>query len=197
MKLEGQYQEWRATRPADVSQWTNEDLNTMVGYVQKNDLRRLGQLGIFGPVGATWMSITDGDYKAVVDNVALNMASSIIPVGTVGRTLGQAGEATIGASQEMRAVDRVGEVGGSVSTRDPSRFIGDAMVIDKKTGQTFQGPVDLGPTLDRIKSGGRILTEMMGRFLKIKRVICRGSPMVIILSMCTQLQGSLVRGRNE
>ncbi|TFF14686.1 hypothetical protein EXW72_03890 [Pseudomonas sp. BCA14] len=30
----------------------------------------------------------------------------------------------------------------------------DIKVVDQKTGQILQGTVDLGPTLDRIKSGG-------------------------------------------
>ncbi|UZE21568.1 filamentous hemagglutinin N-terminal domain-containing protein [Pseudomonas sp. B21-056] len=35
-----------------------------------------------------------------------------------------------------------------------TRFIEGATVVDQKTGKVYQGTVDLGPTLDRIKSGG-------------------------------------------
>ena len=40
------------------------------------------------------------------------------------------------------------------SAKEPTRFIDGVKVVDQKTGQVFQGTVDLGPTLDRIKSGG-------------------------------------------
>ncbi|UFI43045.1 hypothetical protein [Pseudomonas savastanoi] len=43
------------------------------------------------------------------------------------------------------------DIGG---TKDTSRFIDGIKVVDQKTGQVLQGTVDLGPTLDRIKSGG-------------------------------------------
>ncbi|MGC3581575.1 DUF637 domain-containing protein, partial [Pseudomonas aeruginosa] len=38
--------------------------------------------------------------------------------------------------------------------KEPTRFIDGVTVVDKKTGNVLQGTVDLGPTLDRIKSGG-------------------------------------------
>ncbi|MDZ3826164.1 two-partner secretion domain-containing protein [Pseudomonas monsensis] len=38
--------------------------------------------------------------------------------------------------------------------KDTTRFIDGIKVVDQKTGQVLQGTVDLGPTLDRIKSGG-------------------------------------------
>lgn len=38
--------------------------------------------------------------------------------------------------------------------KEPTRFIDGVKVVDQKTGQVLQGTVDLGPTLDRIKSGG-------------------------------------------
>ncbi|MBD7923456.1 two-partner secretion domain-containing protein [Xanthomonas bonasiae] len=102
LRLEGQYQEWRATRPADVSQWSEQDLNTMVGFVQKNDLRKLGQLGIFGPPGATWVSLSDGDYKTVVNDAAMNFVASVVPVGSVGKSLEHTGETVIDASRVAR-----------------------------------------------------------------------------------------------
>ncbi|MBD8733583.1 two-partner secretion domain-containing protein [Pseudomonas sp. CFBP 13710] len=44
-----------------------------------------------------------------------------------------------------------GSAGGA---KDTTRFIDGIKVVDQKTGQVLQGTVDLGPTLDRIKSGG-------------------------------------------
>ncbi|MHB2079454.1 VENN motif pre-toxin domain-containing protein [Pseudomonas asiatica] len=38
--------------------------------------------------------------------------------------------------------------------KDPTRFIDGVKVVDQKTGNVLQGTVDLGPTIDRIKSGG-------------------------------------------
>lgn len=38
-------------------------------------------------------------------------------------------------------------------TRKPTRFINGVEVIDQKTGAIFKGTTDLGPTLDRIKTG--------------------------------------------
>ncbi|WP_295912000.1 hemagglutinin repeat-containing protein [uncultured Xanthomonas sp.] len=107
LKLEGQYQEWRATRPADVSKWSDEDLNTMVGFVHKNDLRKMAQLGVFGPPGATWVSLSDGDYKTVATDAAMNIATSVVPVGSVGRTLEHATETVADVSQEAKAVDGI------------------------------------------------------------------------------------------
>ncbi len=43
-----------------------------------------------------------------------------------------------------------GSAGGA---KDTTRFIDGIKVVDQKTGQVLQGTVDLGPTLDRIKSG--------------------------------------------
>nr|WP_115573625.1 ribonuclease domain-containing protein [Xanthomonas campestris] len=40
------------------------------------------------------------------------------------------------------------------ASQDPTRFINGVKVVDKKTGQLFEGTVDLAPTLNRIKSGG-------------------------------------------
>ncbi|MGR6654934.1 two-partner secretion domain-containing protein [Pseudomonas mosselii] len=37
---------------------------------------------------------------------------------------------------------------------EPTRFIDGVKVVDQKTGQVLQGTVDLGPTLERIRSGG-------------------------------------------
>ncbi|WP_235430561.1 hypothetical protein [Xanthomonas sp. MUS 060] len=102
LKLEGQYQLWRATRPADMSKWSADDLQTMSGFVQKNDLRLMAKLGIFGPIGASWVSLSDGDYKGVVDNAAINIAGGVVPVGSVGRSLEHAGEAVIDASRDVR-----------------------------------------------------------------------------------------------
>src|SRR5690606_22395018 len=52
----------------------------------------------------------------------------------------------------------VGRKGGkteiTVGAKEPTRVIEGVNVVDQKTGQTLQGTVDLGPTLDRIKSGG-------------------------------------------
>lgn len=48
-------------------------------------------------------------------------------------------------------------VGADVVSGDAkctTRFIDGIEVVDQKTGQIFKGTVDLGPTLDRIKSGG-------------------------------------------
>jgi len=39
-------------------------------------------------------------------------------------------------------------------TKEAVRFIDNVKVVDQKTGQVFQGTVGLGPTLDRISSGG-------------------------------------------
>ncbi|MCP4540433.1 MAG: hypothetical protein GY832_25115, partial [Chloroflexi bacterium] len=36
----------------------------------------------------------------------------------------------------------------------PTRMIGNATVVDQRTGRTLTGTVDIGPTIDRIKSGG-------------------------------------------
>ncbi|WP_185814554.1 hemagglutinin repeat-containing protein [Xanthomonas sp. SS] len=107
LKLGGQYQEWRATRPADISQWSEQDLNTMVGFVQKNDLRKMAQFGVFGPPGATWVSLSDGDYKTAVNDAAMNFVTSVAPVGSVGRALEHTGEAVVDASREVKSSNRV------------------------------------------------------------------------------------------
>ncbi|MEA1030553.1 filamentous hemagglutinin N-terminal domain-containing protein [Pseudomonas sp. N-137] len=44
--------------------------------------------------------------------------------------------------------------GRAIGAKEPTRFIDGVKVVDQKTGQVLQGTVDLGPTLDRIKSGG-------------------------------------------
>ncbi|WP_267098889.1 hemagglutinin repeat-containing protein [Xanthomonas sacchari] len=108
LKLEGQYQEWRATRPADVSKWSDEDLNTMVGFVHKNDLRKMAQLGIFGPPGATWVSLADGDYKTVVNDAAINFATSVVPVGSVGRSLEHIGESSLDVADGIKLGSKLG-----------------------------------------------------------------------------------------
>ncbi|HEK1688663.1 TPA: hypothetical protein SMR42_005070 [Pseudomonas putida] len=54
----------------------------------------------------------------------------------------------VAAEREIAA----GKAGGG--PKDTTRFIDGIKVVDQKTGQILQGTVDLGPTLDRIKSGG-------------------------------------------
>ena len=46
--------------------------------------------------------------------------------------------------------------GGGVAkgAQEATRFIDGMRIVDQKTGQIFQGKIDLGPTLERIASGG-------------------------------------------
>ncbi|MFY0476762.1 hypothetical protein, partial [Achromobacter marplatensis] len=44
-----------------------------------------------------------------------------------------------------------------VGAKDTTRFIDGIEVVNQKTSQVLQGTVDLGPILDRIKSGGNVL----------------------------------------
>ncbi|WP_220125622.1 DNA/RNA non-specific endonuclease, partial [Xanthomonas oryzae] len=111
LKLEGQYQLWRATRPADMSKWSADDLQTMSGFVQKNDLRLMAKLGIFGPIGANWVSLSDGDYKGVVDNAAINFAGGVVPVGSAGRSLEHAAETASEVSGEVRGINGAAKAG--------------------------------------------------------------------------------------
>ncbi|URO01543.1 hypothetical protein NB069_18945 [Leclercia adecarboxylata] len=37
---------------------------------------------------------------------------------------------------------------------EATRYIDGVKIVDQKTGKTFQGKIDLGPTLARIESGG-------------------------------------------
>jgi ribonuclease len=48
-----------------------------------------------------------------------------------------------------------GKIKGMLAApRQPTRFLNSVIVVDKKSGQTQTGTVDLGPTLNRIQSGG-------------------------------------------
>ncbi len=111
LKLEGQYQLWRSTRPADMSKWSADDLQTMSAFVQKNDLRLMAKLGILGPIGANWVSLSDGDYKGVVDSAALNIAGGVVPVGSVGRSLEHGAETASEISGEVRGVNGAANAG--------------------------------------------------------------------------------------
>ncbi|OLK68430.1 hypothetical protein IXO725_19135 [Xanthomonas oryzae pv. oryzae] len=114
LKLEGQYQLWRATRPADMSKWSADDLQTMSGFVQKNDLRLMAKLGVLGPIGANWVSLLDGDYKGVVDNAAINFAGGVVPIGSAGRSLEHAAETASEVAGEVRGINGAAKAGSEI-----------------------------------------------------------------------------------
>ncbi|WP_177435011.1 ribonuclease domain-containing protein [Pseudomonas sp. Sample_10] len=65
--------------------------------------------------------------------------------GPVGKEILEALEKKYGAALAEEATKGV---------KEPTRFIDGVKVVDQKSGQVLQGTVDLGPTLERIKSGG-------------------------------------------
>jgi hypothetical protein len=65
--------------------------------------------------------------------------------------------------------------------KDTTRFIDGIKVVDQKTGQVLQGAVDLGPTLDRIKSGVSFPHRNDGSIFQIAHRICRRSQPVTTL----------------
>ncbi len=118
----------------------------MAGYLQEkkeqylvNPLTPLIGTNAFG-------AETDTDQQAV--HPASHATSSML-VDTLLSSLGVMGTKA-GAIGIIKSSD-----GFSNKLKEAeTRFIDGVTVVDKKTGQTFQGTVDLEPTLDRIKSGG-------------------------------------------
>ncbi|UJB15093.1 hemagglutinin repeat-containing protein [Xanthomonas translucens] len=118
----------------------------MAGYLQEkkeqylvNPLTPLIGTNAFG-------AETDTDQQAV--HPASHATSSML-VDTLLSSLGVMGTKA-GAIGIIKSSDGF----SNKLTEAETRFIDRVTVVDKKTGQTFQGTVDLEPTLDRIKSGG-------------------------------------------
>ncbi|WP_133125708.1 ribonuclease domain-containing protein, partial [Xanthomonas prunicola] len=124
----------------------------MAGYLQEkkeqylvNPLTPLIGANAFG-------ALTDSDQQAV--QPASHATSSML-VDTLLSSLGVVGTKA-GAIGIIKSSDGFSGVVKSAenASQDPTRFINGVKVVDKKTGQLFEGTVDLAPTLNRIKSGG-------------------------------------------
>ncbi|WP_333903629.1 ribonuclease domain-containing protein, partial [Achromobacter insolitus] len=90
--------------------------------------------------------------KTATGDEANRYFASIGLVPVVGGMLRKGGQTVQVFAEGGKALD-VGKVAGG-GAKEPTRFIDGVKVVDQKTGQVLQGTVDLGPTLDRIKSGG-------------------------------------------
>ncbi|MFY1896701.1 hemagglutinin repeat-containing protein [Achromobacter xylosoxidans] len=94
--------------------------------------------------------------KTATGEEANRFFSAIGLVPVVGGMLKKGGQALHVFADAGKAID-IGKVGGASKAVGGSgtRFIDGVTVVDQKSGKIFQGTVDLGPTLDRIKSGGK------------------------------------------
>ncbi|WP_111205026.1 ribonuclease domain-containing protein [Stenotrophomonas maltophilia] len=134
--------------------------------------------GDIGAAGSVIASVAKGDGNGA----AIGAASFLIPVRLPGaKIVGEVGAEIAGAATKqgvlkseeiLKSVQNAatgtglqpkagGNLAGLVGAeksiaarKEPTRFIDGVTVVDKKTGNVLQGTVDLGPTLDRIKSGG-------------------------------------------
>ena len=95
--------------------------------------------------------------KTATGEEANRFFSAIGLVPVVGGMLKKGGQALHVFADAGKAID-IGKVGGASKAVGGSgtRFIDGVTVVDQKSGKIFQGTVDLGPTLDRIKSGGKL-----------------------------------------
>ena len=94
----------------------------------------------------SYASDISGDFEPALAMFTAGIgAGSRVPSRPPGST------PAVGSASVQKAVDYLAGVRGA---KEPTRFIDGVKVVDQKTGQVLQGTVDLGPTLDRIKSGG-------------------------------------------
>ncbi|MGQ7860033.1 ribonuclease domain-containing protein [Pseudomonas sp. 32A] len=118
-------------------------------------LRAQGQGGAASVVGYILGNNLDASNRIAAD---LGSAGG----GVLVKLSAEAIKAGVGVTLPSRAGAGKGKGGqGDAATpdlplgaKDTTRFIDGIKVVDQKTGQVLQGTVDLGPTLDRIKSGG-------------------------------------------
>ena len=76
--------------------------------------------------------------------------ASVAPNNVVASLNGGRAVAVVG---ERPVAPQPGNLASTAAEREPTRFFDSVIVVDRKVGTTLQGTVDLGPTLDRIKSG--------------------------------------------
>jgi len=112
-------------------------------------------------------AITDNDYERSrqLGYLFNDVGQGLLGAGTVLRgasRLGAAGGEMLGENAFTgplaggRAAQRGGVGVGDATTSNPNtttRFVDGVVVVERRSGQTLQGTVDLQPTIDRIQNG--------------------------------------------
>jgi guanyl-specific ribonuclease Sa len=143
----------------------------------------------FGPTdfGFAKMNVSVDEQRGYVyGNGTIAVASVAIPVAK-GIYSGRVSAPNRGALPAQEIVGPYSPIGARpeivgpyspIATGAPTQFVNGVVVVDRKSGTVFEGTVDLGPTLDRIQTGGSYPHRNDGSIFQNRPPVSGGGPLL-------------------
>ncbi len=128
--------------------------NQLYGDVQQVITGKEAKSALVQALMASGLSESDASrYQDYVDSGVLVISVAVVGGQQVYRIASRGNIPGLGQVKNVEFNPSTGQVTGPVPNRHVTDFIDGVTVVDRKTGTTFTGTVDLRPTLHRIESG--------------------------------------------
>jgi len=80
VRFEGEYKEWRASKPADVKDWTEADWNEHKKWAAEDFARGLAGFGFAGGIGQIAVNAADGNFGQIRDDAVASAVLGGLPI---------------------------------------------------------------------------------------------------------------------